>query len=126
MATTEFWCGILVMTWERSPQNVGSFPQCTGERAVAARGGTLSGGGTALTCQVTALGDANVVSRVAARDADHRHHPGRYKCSEQGIIAPDRSCPVQSSVHITNGYTFQLCGILRENSVLWHFAHSTH
>lgn len=85
-------------------------PSVQGERAVAARGGTLSGGGTALTCQVTALGDASVVSRVAAQDADHRHHPGRYKCSERGIVAPDCSCLVHSSVHITNGYTFQLCG----------------
>lgn len=58
------------------------FPSVQGERGVAARRGTLFGGGTTLTCQVTALGDVNMVSRAEAQDADHRHHPGRYRCSE--------------------------------------------
>lgn len=36
---------------------------------MAAGGGTLPGGGTALMCQVTVLGDPSVVPGVAAQDA---------------------------------------------------------
>lgn len=62
LLSPEFWSGSSVRRVGKESPACGLFTPGSRERAVAARGGTPPGGGTALTCQVTAAAP------------DHRHH----------------------------------------------------
>lgn len=75
----------------RSHRNDGSSPQSPG-RAVAVGGEVLPG--TALTCQVTALGDASVVLRLQSQMQSTTSILDCSSCSEHELFATSVPVPV--------------------------------